>query len=81
MSKELLGKLEEEDLRVRQEIKDACYTCEDEKLQERVSEIIEKSKERQRALFNEHFGWNEPTKENSDPVFRLHFPSPDYEKA
>jgi predicted solute-binding protein len=51
----------EEDERVRSEIKECAYTADEESLQQRVQQVLDASKERQRRLFDLY--WNKATPE------------------
>ncbi len=58
MTSKLRDLMAEEDERVRSEIKECAYTASEESLQDRVEEVLEASKERQRRLFRLY--WESP---------------------
>lgn len=66
-----------EDQRCQEEIR-GCAELPPDLMNQAIADVMKRSKERQRVLFKKHWGHEEPTADNDEPVYRLHYPSPDY---
>lgn len=55
MSTNIVEEMEQEDVRCREQIKEACYTVSEEALQERVERVLAESKRRQYEIFRRYY--------------------------
>lgn len=81
----LRAAIEEEDIRFHEAIKRAAYEFDDrgnpDAFHAHIAELMEGSKARQRALFNEYLKPKQATVNNNEPVYPIPFPARQPEKS